>query len=98
MHIALVGLLKRGVSSSFLKQLWSPPLLCQSGEHGVAKDVWRDRNARAGSEPPKERVYICIGERLACTCALAFDEHMGGFHLGGVCDPNVGHNLVAEIC
>src|SRR6266700_4135057 len=97
MNVGLIGLLKRGMPSPLLKKFWSPSLLSQSGEHRVAKNMWRDRNARAGSEPPKERVYICIGKRLACTHALALDEQMVCLHLGGVCDPNVGHDLVDEI-
>src|SRR5712692_4101742 len=64
----------------------------------MAKHMWRNRNACAGSEPPKERIDICIGQCLARSRALAFDEQVIGFHLGSVRDPDVGHDLIDEIC
>src|SRR5437588_9183199 len=98
MHIGLVRLLKRRMPGPLLKKLWCPPLLCQGCEHRVAKNVWRDRNARMGSSSPKERIDICIRQCLARSRSMLFDEHMVGFDLSRVCDPNVGYNLVDEIC
>ena len=62
----------------------------------MAKNVWRDRNAPMGSQSPEERVYVGIGECLARTRSMMFDEHMVGFDLSGVCGPDVGHNLIDE--
>ncbi len=97
MHIGLVRLLKRGVPGSLLKQLWSPSLFCQGGEHAVAKNVRRDRQTRVGSESPEECVYVCIAERLTCTCSLAFEEQVIRFHFSRVYAPNVGHDFVNEL-
>src|SRR6266702_991067 len=97
MDIGLVGLLERGMPGSFLKQLWCPPLFCQSREHRMAKNVWGDCNARARSESSKERVYIRIGKRLACLLSMLIEEQMVGFELSGECKPHVGDNLVDEI-
>src|SRR5436853_530084 len=98
MLIGLIGLLKRGVPSSFLKKLWCPPLLSQGSQHRMAKDMRGNGNASAGSEPPKKRSDICIREGLASSRALPFDEQMIRFYLGGMYNPHVGHDLVDEIC
>src|SRR6266700_1103567 len=98
MHIGLIRLLKRGMSCSLLKQFWGPPLLCQGGEHGVAKNMRSDRNASPRSESPKERVYVCIGKCLAGSGSMSFDEQMIRLHLRRVFNPNVGHNFVNEVC
>src|SRR5712691_4279649 len=97
MHIGLVRLLKRGVPGTLLEKLWSPSLLCQGCEHGVAKHVWCDRNASMGSESPEEGIYVCIGKGLAGSCSLLFDEQVIGFHLSRMYDPNVGHDFINEI-
>src|SRR6266566_8675097 len=97
MDIGLVRLLKRGMPSSRLKKLWCPTLLCQGCKHRVAKNVGRDCNARARSNAPKERVYICIRQCLAGSRALAFEEQMIGFHRSCVRNSNVGHDFVDEV-
>ena len=63
----------------------------------MAKNVRGHGYASARSEPPKERIDICIGECLASSRSPSFDEQMVGFYLGSVRDPNIGDNLVDEI-
>src|SRR6266496_1409955 len=98
MHIGLVSLLKRGMSSPLLKQFWCPSLLCQCREHGMAKHMRSNRNASPRPEPPKKGINICIGQRLARSCSMPFEEQMISLYLSGVCTPNIGHDFINEVC
>ncbi len=63
----------------------------------MAKHMGSYGNACFPSQSPKERVHICIGQRLSCPRPLQFDEQMVRLNVYGVDSADIGHNLINEI-
>jgi hypothetical protein len=98
MHIGLIRLLERSMTSSHLQQFRGPPQFSKRCQHRVTEHVWSHRvDPCFLSQAAKERIHILIRHGLPRSLAAEFEKEMICLNIDGMCPSYIRNNLIDEI-